>query len=187
MGTFANFDRICRLCGIESNDLIHLFENTSQDRNLVAIIKKYLRVTVRFWRLFQHPVIRDAPKQHKTQSRSSSPLLSLVFKRLTVLLHTEFGLLVHEYRQIFSVYISISIQRVSMTCPDATAFLATFSMKRQYHYRRGTATWTVIKANYPSKSSNAYICIAIPVWRQTSVSSCRQFKKQVNCNHLHGT
>ncbi|XP_047487422.1 zinc finger protein 3-like isoform X1 [Penaeus chinensis] len=46
MGTFANFDRICRLCGIESNDLIHLFENTSQDRNLVAIIKKYLRVTV---------------------------------------------------------------------------------------------------------------------------------------------
>ncbi|XP_042876300.1 zinc finger protein 79-like isoform X2 [Penaeus japonicus] len=46
MGTFANFDRICRLCGIESNDLIHLFENTSQDRNLVVIIKKYLRVTV---------------------------------------------------------------------------------------------------------------------------------------------
>ncbi|XP_071513000.1 uncharacterized protein [Panulirus ornatus] len=46
MGSVGNFDRICRLCGIESNDLINLFENARNERNLIMIIKKYIRVKV---------------------------------------------------------------------------------------------------------------------------------------------
>ncbi|XP_064115846.1 zinc finger protein 525-like isoform X1 [Macrobrachium nipponense] len=44
--SFDQIDRLCRLCGTESQDLIHLFENQCGERNLVAIIKKYVRVIV---------------------------------------------------------------------------------------------------------------------------------------------
>ncbi|XP_045602873.1 zinc finger protein interacting with ribonucleoprotein K isoform X2 [Procambarus clarkii] len=46
MGTVAYFEQICRLCGLESNDLINLFENAYSERNLTTILKKYIRVTV---------------------------------------------------------------------------------------------------------------------------------------------
>ena len=46
MGTFANVDCLCRLCGAESQDLIYLFGNSNGDRDLVAIIKKYVNIIV---------------------------------------------------------------------------------------------------------------------------------------------
>ncbi|XP_042240238.1 oocyte zinc finger protein XlCOF6-like [Homarus americanus] len=46
MGSRTNFEYICRLCGLESNDLINLLENNYNERNLIVIIKKYIRVTV---------------------------------------------------------------------------------------------------------------------------------------------
>lgn len=46
MGSVADFERICRLCGLECYDLINLYEAPVHERNLVAIIKKYVKVTV---------------------------------------------------------------------------------------------------------------------------------------------
>lgn len=41
-----DFGSICRLCGTKSPDLIDLFEVFDSGRNLIATIKKYIRVTV---------------------------------------------------------------------------------------------------------------------------------------------
>ncbi|XP_064116431.1 uncharacterized protein LOC135222236 [Macrobrachium nipponense] len=46
VSSFDQIDRLCRRCGTESQDLIHLFDNQFGERNLVAIIKKYVRVIV---------------------------------------------------------------------------------------------------------------------------------------------
>ncbi|XP_063880944.1 zinc finger protein ZFMSA12A-like isoform X1 [Scylla paramamosain] len=46
MGPFGNFDGLCRLCGLQCYDLINLFEDASRQRNLIAIIKKYIRINV---------------------------------------------------------------------------------------------------------------------------------------------
>lgn len=46
MGSVASFEHICRLCGLESNDLINLFQNAFGERNLTTVIKKYIRVNV---------------------------------------------------------------------------------------------------------------------------------------------
>ncbi|KAK7076147.1 hypothetical protein SK128_007361 [Halocaridina rubra] len=46
MGSSLNIEHLCRLCGEESLDLVKLFDRNVSQRNLVPLIKKYLKVTV---------------------------------------------------------------------------------------------------------------------------------------------
>ncbi|KAK7076146.1 hypothetical protein SK128_007360, partial [Halocaridina rubra] len=46
MDSSLNFEHICRLCGEECVDLVKLFDRNLSQRNLVPLIKKYLKVTV---------------------------------------------------------------------------------------------------------------------------------------------
>lgn len=46
MGSCGNFERLCRLCGLECHDLIALFQHDGRQRDLPVIIRTYIRVNV---------------------------------------------------------------------------------------------------------------------------------------------